>query len=194
MAHDVDGIILAAGQSSRMGRPKPALTVGGESFLARAARALHAAGCRRVLAVVGGDGAQLADGLDVEIVVNPVADSEQIDSLRCALHELDGKTGGVLVLPVDVPLVAMTTCAAVVAAFRERPAPIVVPFYRGVAGHPILIGHDLFGDVQHGDWPEGVRTIILAHAHDMLEVDVSDPGILIDIDTPADYLLHVDQR
>jgi CTP:molybdopterin cytidylyltransferase MocA len=195
----IDGIILAAGQSRRMGRPKPALTTSaGESFLERAARTLRGAECRRVLVVVaasaeaGSTAAEAATATpELEIVVNPDAASEQIDSLRLALQHLDESTDAVLVLPVDLPLLSRESAAAVVASFRARAAPVVVPAHGGMTGHPILLARTLFDEIVHGTWQAGVRSILLAHEHDVRTVNVDDPGILIDIDTPADYARHV---
>ncbi|MGH7448188.1 MAG: nucleotidyltransferase family protein, partial [Longimicrobiales bacterium] len=146
----VDGVILAAGMSSRMERPKPLLAVGAVTFLERAAATLRAAGCRRTYAVVNAtsDGAgDAARDLGVEVVTNELPDSEPIDSLRLVLEQLPADTAGVLVLPVDLPLIAEATAAAVVRSFRENPGPLILPFHNGVAGHPVLIGRELFGDI-----------------------------------------------
>src|SRR5688572_26695396 len=168
----VDGVILAAGQSRRMGAPKAALpTAAGESFLERAAQTLSRAGCRRVLVVVNAahvsTSAPTERGTElraVDFVVNDDDASEQIDSLRLALQQLDESTDAVLVLPVDLPLIAEQTAAAVVSAFREHGGPIVVPAYDGVAGHPLLLGRELFAEIVHGEWEEGMRSFLLTHA------------------------------
>lgn len=191
----IDGIILAAGHSRRMGRPKADLTVPeGASFLERAAQTLRAASCRRVLVVVNPALAhtqRTAAGVELEIVVNAAPQSEQIDSLRRALERLDESTAAVLVLPVDLPLISPLTAAAVAASFRERAAPVIVPCHDGVAGHPILLARTVFAEILHRDWEEGMRSLLLAHAPETRTVAVTDPGILIDIDTPDDYLRHV---
>jgi molybdenum cofactor cytidylyltransferase len=195
----IDGIILAAGQSRRMGQPKAELeTTDGESFLERAARTLRTAGCRRVIALVnaafeasGAAAHRVARELQLEMVVNADPGSEQIDSLRLGLQRLDDTTDAVLVLPVDVPLLAHETAAAVVASFRECAAAVVVPACGGAPGHPILLARTLFDEIVRGTWQDGVRSLLLAHEHDVRMIDVDDPGILIDIDTPADYARHV---
>jgi molybdenum cofactor cytidylyltransferase len=190
----IDGIILAAGQSRRMGQPKAALTVpDGASFLDRAVRTLRAAGCRRVLVVVNA-AAEPARGGELEVVVNAFPESEQIDSLRLALERLDDSTAAVMVLPVDLPLISPDTAAAVAASFRERAAAVVVPCHEGVAGHPILLARAVFAEILQRDWDEGMRSLLLVHEHETRTVAVTDPGILIDIDTPDDYVRHVVQQ
>jgi molybdenum cofactor cytidylyltransferase len=193
----IDGVILAAGLSSRMDRPKPLLKVGAVTFLARAAQTLRGAGCRRILAVVnaGADwAAAAARELDVELVPNEQVESEQVDSLRLALRQLADDVAAVLVLPVDLPLVSADTAAALVAEWRSSHAPLCVPFHNTVAGHPVLLGRELFDEILNRELEEGVRTLIMSHARDLHEVRVVDPGILIDIDTPDDYWRYIEQK
>lgn len=195
-APPVDGVILAAGLSTRMARPKPTLEVGSETFLERAARTLGNAGCRRTYVVANPESGWLdeAASLGLGVVINDRPGSEQIDSLRAALEQIPDDTGAVLVLPVDLPLVGERTAADVVAAYSADPAPLVLPFHSGVAGHPVLLARELFEEVLTGSFEEGVRSLILAHAHDLREVKVTDPGILIDIDTPDDYWRFIEQK
>jgi molybdenum cofactor cytidylyltransferase len=197
MSAIVDGVILAAGLSSRMAQPKPLLEVGSETFLQRCANILRAAGCHRVHAVVnaGAEWApELAARAGVELVHNEHAESEQVDSLRLVLQRLGEDVAAVLVLPVDLPLVSETTARAVVDAFRAVPAPLVLPFHNGVAGHPVLLARELFADILHTPLEEGIRSLIMTHARLMREVRVNDPGILVDIDTPDDYWRYVQQK
>jgi molybdenum cofactor cytidylyltransferase len=193
----IDGVILAAGLSSRMERPKPLLQVGSLTFLARAALTLRRAGCRHIYAVVNA-GAEWAEDaareLDVELVANEQVESEQIDSLRLALRQVPDDAAAVLVLPVDLPLVAEETAAGLIAAFRAEPAPLYLPFHNTVAGHPVLIGRDLFDEILTAELEEGMRSLIMSHARDLREVRVADPGILIDIDTPDDYWRYIEQK
>jgi CTP:molybdopterin cytidylyltransferase MocA len=196
-AQPVDGVVLAAGLSSRMARPKPQLAVGTMTFLERAATTLRAAGCRRTYAVVNATDPVTADaardhGLDV--VINEYPESEPIDSLRLVLERLPDDTGAVLVLPVDLPLIAEDTATAIVRSFRDNPGPLILPFHNGVAGHPILIGRDLFTEILTRPFDEGLRSLIMESAQTLREVKVVDPGILIDIDTPDDYWRFIETK
>jgi CTP:molybdopterin cytidylyltransferase MocA len=100
----------------------------------------------------------------------------------------------VLVLPVDLPLIAEETAAAIVRSFRENPGPLILPFHNGVAGHPILIGRELFSEILTRPFDEGLRSLIMESAHTLREVKVVDPGILIDIDTPDDYWRFIETK
>jgi molybdenum cofactor cytidylyltransferase len=192
----VDGIILAAGLSSRMARPKPLLEVGTVTFLERAADILRSGGCRNIIVVANSAATWLerAQALDLDVVINEDPDSEQVDSLRLALRAVPADTAAVLVLPVDLPLVTALRGGAVVDSFRSDPTALIVPFHNTVAGHPILIGRALFDELLTTQLEEGVRTLIMAHARDMREVRVIDPGVLIDIDTPDDYWRYIVQK
>lgn len=193
----VDGVILAAGLSSRMERPKPLLNVGSMTFLERAVKTLQVAGCRRTYAVVNAseDGTgESARALGVEVVVNDEPESAPVDSLRLVLERLPDDAAAVVVLPVDLPLISEETVTAIVRSFRESPGRLILPFHNGVAGHPVLIGRELFDDVMTRDLEEGLRSLIMESARTLREVRVVDPGILIDIDTPDDYWRFIETK
>ncbi|MGH7554173.1 MAG: nucleotidyltransferase family protein [Longimicrobiales bacterium] len=186
----IDGIVLAAGRSARMGRPKPLLRVDGETFLERAIRRLTAGGCRSVSVVVNDrDGAvpRLARTLGAAVVVNPDSSSAQIDSVRLALANLPPDSSAVVVLPVDAPLVAIATVAAVIAAYRARRAPLVLPVHAGKDGHPVLLARATFASILRDDLPEGLHSVMQSRADTIERVPVDDDGTLSDIDTPEQY-------
>lgn len=186
----VDGVVLAAGRSRRMGRAKALLELQGERFLERAIRVLAAAGCRSVLAVLNAaDDAAIraARAAGAGIVLNPHAGSEQVDSLRLAIHALPADGDAALVLPVDRPLVQEATARALIEAFRATRKTVVRPVCHGQAGHPTLFARSVLLEILETELPEGARSIIARHAADTHDVAVDDPGINQNIDTPEDY-------
>ncbi|CAN5748244.1 nucleotidyltransferase family protein [soil metagenome] len=190
----IAGIVLAAGRSRRMGQPKALLPAAGASFLRHVIEALRGGGCDPVLVVVAPpvrvearEIARAARDYGAEVVVNPSGELEQIDSLRTALHSLPDSVRAVVVTPVDFPLVRAETTRALVEAYRARRAPIVLPAYRGVHGHPVLFARDVFRELLTGSLPEGARSVVHAHRAELEEVTVHDEGVLQDVDTPADY-------
>lgn len=193
------GVVLAAGQSRRMDRPKALLRLGGRTFLERVVSALQNGGCDAVLVVVGPTGAAVpeqiaaaAAAVGARVVHNPAVESEQIDSLRIALRALPPATAAVLTTPVDVPRIDSGTVAALIAAFRARGAPIVRPVCGTRHGHPVLFARRLFPELLAEPLPHGARGVVHAHAAEIEDVTVPDPAVLLDVDTPADYrrLLH----
>lgn len=189
-----DGIILAAGRSRRMGTSKSMLGVDDKTFIASAVQALRDGGCRDVVAVIGADAGEAgtaASQAGARVVVNPAEDSEQIDSLRLALRNLSPGAEAAVVLPVDHPLVTSDTVARVLEAWTASRPPIARASHGGTAGHPTLFAASLFDELLEGDVPEGARSVIAAHAADVLDVAVDDPGVVADIDTPDDYRRHV---
>jgi molybdenum cofactor cytidylyltransferase len=189
MTRTVDAVLLAAGRSTRMGEPKPLLEIGGETFLERAIRVLREGGCRYVVAVLndGADWAQrLADTSGAAVVVNPDALSEQLDSLRLALPHVPADADGIAVLPVDFPRLTADTVTRLVQAFAGGDAPIVLPEHNGETGHPVLLARSLFGELEKAELPNGVRSLLEARAAEIERVLVDDPGVLLDVDTPAD--------
>ena len=186
----VDGVVLAAGRSSRMGTPKTALELDGATFVQRVVRALREGGCRDVVAVVGADDSRAgpeAAAAGARVVMNTARDSEQIDSLRLALRNLMPGAEGIVVLPVDHPRVSAASVEAVIHGWTGTRRPIARASYGGTAGHPTLFAASVFDELLRGELPEGARSVIAAHAAEVLDVPVTDPGVTTDIDTPDDY-------
>lgn len=171
-----------------MGRPKPLLQLDGATLLERAIAALAVGGCAPVICVVPAGPAEIgaaARAAGAAIVVNPDADSEQIDSLRLGLDALPAGVDAVVVHLSDHPLASAETVRALVRAREAGGAPIVRPVYGGEPGHPTLFARVLFDELR-ADQPHGARSVIEAHAHEVEDVPVDDPGIAVDLDTPDD--------
>jgi molybdenum cofactor cytidylyltransferase len=186
------GIVLAGGQSQRMGRPKATLKAGDETFLERAVRVLKEGGCRDVVVVLNTDDPALIDLTSGSGARSAGGGGgpEQIDSLRAGVQALPSKAEAAVVLPVDHPLVQPASVAALIGAFRSSGAAIARACYAARHGHPVLFGAAVFDELLHGNLPEGARSVVRAHAEGIEEVEVDDPGVLIDVDTPEDYEEH----
>lgn len=187
------GVVLAAGGSSRMGVPKALLDVGGMTFVSRLVQALVRGGCHPVV-VVGSSGAGgLAEEVErgpAALVVNPGGRGGQIGSLCRALDHLAGRADppvAVAFTPVDNPAVDPATVRALVEAWRRSRAAIVLPRCRERRGHPVVADVGIAGEFREGGLPEGARTVVRRDSGRVLEVEVDDPGILDDLDTPERY-------
>jgi CTP:molybdopterin cytidylyltransferase MocA len=202
----VVGIVLAAGASSRMGRPKALLTVQGRSFLARILAAQTEAGIGQVVLVTGVHDevirqhvAEVRVRVPVELVTNPDPTQGQLSSLLLALDAAEramsrGVTGGatpggveaILVWPVDFPLVRPATVRALLAAANAG-APVVRPVFAGRHGHPVLFARRFFPALRAAPPDQGARAVVRALGTEVCDVEVADAGVCEDIDTPEEY-------
>ena len=180
----IAAIVLAAGASSRMGHAKAMLTLGpaGPTFVDAITDTLRAADVPVWRIVVAPGFAARGD----HDVVNPDPSLGMLSSIQCGLGDFPEPPDAVLVWPVDHPLVAPETVRAILAAFKSANTPVVVPTYKGRRGHPVLFAARVFPELLAADRSHGAREVVHAH-DDRVELEVSDPGVIEDIDTPADY-------
>jgi molybdenum cofactor cytidylyltransferase len=179
------GVILAAGESSRMGFPKALLRYRGESFLDTLA-GLFAARCSPVIVVVGAHAARIraAAARPVQFVLNPDYTRGMTSSLQCGLRAVPPEAEGVLFTLVDHPAVAPDTLDALLAA----PSPLLrVPRYQGKRGHPIWFSRALIPEFLAIAEPRAAREVVHAHAAQTSFLDLPDPGIVADIDDAEAY-------
>jgi molybdenum cofactor cytidylyltransferase len=193
----VAGLVLAAGESSRMGRDKALLPYRGRTFLEIIIAKLNEAGVSRVVVVLGHHAESIKQAVDLtaaEIVTNRDYQRGQTSSLQAGLSALqtlptqEGEAPEAIILClVDHPAFEPATVSALMAAFERTAAPVVVPVLGGRRGHPVLIARPLFGPLLELGPGEGANKVIRA-CHDQTEfVAVADPGILIDVDDPETY-------
>ncbi|MBI5215046.1 MAG: nucleotidyltransferase family protein [Ignavibacteriae bacterium] len=185
------GVILAAGASSRMGTPKPLLKIGEETFLQRIVRVLHSARVMENILVLGSHAEQLQASLswfDGKIVVNNHWEQGQMCSLRAGLSAVEiEKAHGVIVCPVDRPLLTQSLVVDLLQGFWKSNKNIVLPKYNERRGHPVIFGTSMFDALQTAPMNESARFIIHNHPEEILEVPVDEEGVLVNIDTPDDY-------
>lgn len=189
------GVILAAGESRRMGRPKALLAAPGweppESFLDRMI-GLLAAHSAPVIVVLGAHADAIRGGAarasQATFVVNQRYPEGQLTSLQCGLRAVPEEAAGVIFTPVDFPRVLAGTVAGVVAAFwRGDGSGLVIPRYQGRRGHPVCAARKFIPEFLELPAEAQARQIIHRHAAQACYVDVDDPGILRDVDDPEAY-------
>jgi CTP:molybdopterin cytidylyltransferase MocA len=189
-------IILAAGESTRMGRPKALLeTRDGRPFVAAVVRAFAAAAVTEVVIVTGRDHAGITDAIARDappvaprLIRNPDPSRGQLSSLWVGMEAaLARPADGLLVTLVDVPLLSPAVIARVVEAWRTSRAPVVRPAIGGRHGHPVVFDAAVFEELRRAPLDAGAKSVVRAHAAEVLDVPVADEGCLIDVDTPAEY-------
>jgi len=189
MAPRIEGILLAAGESRRMGYPKPLLRIGDETFIARSARSILAV-VPRLIVVLGAHAERIRPAIpsDPRIVTveNPHFEAGQLSSLKVGLGAVGNDCGGVLVHLADHPLVQPSTFESVVAEFVRGRGAIVIARCAGKRGHPVIFGDSVFRELLEAPEEQGARAVVIRDPARVAYHDVDDPGVTLDLDTPAD--------
>ena len=189
-SNHVAALILAAGASSRMGRPKQLLDWKGRPLVRAAADAALEARLDPLLVVVGGAGDEVAHvlaGLPLRIVANPDYAAGQSTSLRAGIAALGNDADAVVVLLGDQPFVSAAIVEQLVAEWQAGGASIVAPTYAGQRGNPVLFARAIFPELLNIQGDQGARAVLTADRARLRLVAFDDPRPLADIDTPEDY-------
>jgi len=180
------GLILAAGESRRMGSPKALLQYGGETFLDRLIGLFEARSAPVIVVLgAGADQVRAATLRKATFVENAGWQRGQITSMQCGLRAAPPDVDGVLFTLVDHPAVRAETIDALLAA--PAAAWLRVPRYREQNGHPIWFSRNLIGAFLALAESGSARDVVRAHAAETEIVAVDDPGVLADIDDPGAY-------
>lgn len=170
-----------------MGTPKQLLPLRGKPALRRTIEALVQGGITRAVAVLPPESPEMENvlaGLPVILVHNAIPRSEMADSVRIGLSEVGSGATGVLIAPADHPLVSAGTVHTLCTLHRSIPGRILMPTYGGRRGHPTLFPQSLLRGLSPG---LTLRDVLRQNAGDVQAVDVPDEGVVLDMDTPADY-------
>jgi molybdenum cofactor cytidylyltransferase len=211
----INAIVLAAGESKRMGMSKPLLwfprrscvparrlPASGDArptkrsdttFLAQIVSVLQQSEVDGVTVVLGAQAAEIQASTDlanVDVVVNENYRNGQLSSLTAGLKSLPSRAEAILLCLVDNPLITAAMVNRVVQAFHDTGKPIVIPVFERRRGHPALFARALFDELLHAPAEEGARYVVRSHKDLVFEVEIPEPAILTRIDTPEDYLSH----
>jgi molybdenum cofactor cytidylyltransferase len=187
----ITAIILAAGESKRMGQPKMLMPWGKSTVLQTVVATIQAAGLNDVLVVTGGAHNQVEAlvGKSVQTVFNEnFADGEMLSSIQAGLMVKMREASAALICLGDQPQVQERSVRRVCDAFRKSKSNIVVPSYQMQRGHPWLVARPLWEELLAMKSPKSPRDFLNAHAKKIEYVQVETPSIIEDLDTPDDYL------
>ena len=189
-------VVLSAGESSRMGRPKALLPIDGQTFIERIVAALKQTKVGKIIVILGHNARELQSKishLPVEILINTDYKLGQLSSLQLAVRNLqpDLDCDGMLVHLVDHPYLAPALVEEMIRRFYETKKRIIVPKFHGKRGHPVIFSNALFDEILSAPMEEGAKAVVNAHRAETLEIETAEEGIAVDIDTPELYQQHV---
>lgn len=185
----IGAIVLAAGASTRMGRQKLLMPIGGTPLIRHVIEQLLQAPVDPVVVVTGHDRSAVEDvlsGLAIHFAHNPKPSDGMLSSVRTGIRALPDSAHALVALG-DQPAIPPDTVSALVQTFESNRAGIVVPVAKKMRGHPVLIHARYRNEILNDFDDVGLRGLLHRHSSTIVECPVDETGVLVDIDTPADY-------
>lgn len=186
----IAALILAAGRSSRMGTFKPLMPLGGRTILEILIDLYRSAGISNILVVLGHQAADARSVLEKQGIpwtINKHYDQGMFSSIQTGVKNLNHDNEAFFLQPADIPLVRPETLRNLIDVRQEKKALICYPCHEGRRGHPPLLSTTLIPAVLAFDEPGGMRALLARYQDRHMNIDVADPGILMDLDTMEDY-------
>lgn len=189
----INAIILAAGQSERMGKPKPLLTFKDQTFLEHIIEELKLSDIDKITVVLGANADNIQGNVDLSetnVVINSDYLEGQLSSLKKALKNLPENTQAILLVLVDHPFFTKELINEIVKVFHKTNNPIIVPVFNNKRGHPTLFSKAVFAQLLDAPKDQGARYVLHSNKEKIFELTTAQSGILIGIDTPDEYRFH----
>jgi molybdenum cofactor cytidylyltransferase len=186
----ISAVLLAAGESSRMGEPKQLLPFGRSTFVEQAVDTLLGSAVAEVIVVVGHRAEVVVERIGsrpVKIAPNPDYKQGMSTSIITGLKLVAPEAGAVMMALSDQPLLNSRTIDKLICGFLSGDKGIAIPTCRGIRGHPVIFTKKYTAELMAVKGDIGGRQIVSAHPEDVLEVDVASEGVVVDINTRDDY-------
>ena len=186
----ISAILLAAGESRRMGEFKQLLMFAGRTFVECCVDHLLASRVDELVVVTGhrqSDVRRALGSRPVRVAHNADYRDGMSSSVKCGIAAVSPAATAVLVALVDQPQIEPFIINRVIAEYEQRRALIVIPTYNGHNGHPVLIDFQLRDELLTFDPSQGLRQVIHAHAAEVVHVEMATEAVLTDFDYPEDY-------
>jgi len=183
-------MILAAGESTRMGKPKLLLPFGNKTIIESIIEKVIPSKVDRTLVVLGSGWEKIEPKIKrfpLKITVNPHFKKGMLSSVQWGFKTLPKKARAALVLLGDQPAVSTVVLDKIIDAYQATKKGIVLPVYKKERGHPVLIDLKYKGEVESLSHQVGLRGLVYSHPEDIMEVKVKTASILKDIDYLEDY-------
>jgi molybdenum cofactor cytidylyltransferase len=189
-------IILAAGESKRMGFPKLLLQFNGKTMIENVIIHVAQSDSDGILVVLGAGREELVELIrkyDVTYCYNENYREGMLSSVQCGFKNLPLDIEAVMVFQGDEPFISPEVINSVTEAYRSSGRGIIIPVYKGKRGHPLLLDIKYRDQIDNLDQNEGLRSITKIYYDDIHEVETDEPGILRDFDTLDDYKKEFNQ-
>ena len=186
----ISGIILAAGASTRMGTAKQLLPMGGTTILGKVVAHTIASCLHEVIVVIGYEADRVIRRVDLSgtrVLKNPAYQRGQSTSLKEGIKAVSPPCTAAMFLLGDQPFITPSIINNMIEAYDKSDAPIAIPYHDGRRGNPVIVKSDLFHRLTQLTGDVGARSLFEAYKASILRVNISDPAVLRDIDTPNDY-------
>lgn len=185
------GLILAAGESKRMGQPKLLLPYGEGTVIESVLKAAHGSRLNATLVVCPPRDArilELVERFSFQVVINPQPEKGMLSSVVIGLNRIPQEAEAVVVILGDQPAVASSLIDLLIIGYRVKGSGIIVPVYKQKRGHPVLLDLKYREEISQLNPEIGLRALLRMYPDDVLEIPVNEPAAVLDIDTPEDYL------
>lgn len=186
----VSGIILAAGTASRMGRTKQLLAFQRTTLLGQVILNAKQSLIDEIIVVLGHHADDIRNKTNLKdtiTIFNPDFKKGQSTSLIAGIKSVASDSDAAMFLLADQPFVASNTINALICAFKSSTASIGIPYYKNKQGNPVIVSKSMFSRIHTLTRDIGARALFQAYKDQILKIPVSDPSILADVDTIADY-------
>jgi molybdenum cofactor cytidylyltransferase len=181
-------VILAAGESSRMGSPKALLKYQGGPFLEHLIQVTRHPKVGLTRVVLGANAEEICSELRLDpttVVVNTNWSQGQLSSIHAALRSLPaGVTDGILLCLVDHPLISASLVGELIESFYASGKLIVLPTYSGKRGHPAIFSSTLYAELLAAPLDTGARAVVWAHSTEVLEIPTGEEGVVLNLNDP----------
>jgi molybdenum cofactor cytidylyltransferase len=183
-------IVLAAGESRRMGSPKMILPYEGMTIIEKVLENILASGVEKVVTVIGAHNDEVLRVIErfpVMHCYNSNFKKGMLSSVKCGFGFLPGDFRAALVFLGDQPMVETSVIDKMIDVYNESGKGLLVPVFDNKRGHPLLAEKKYRNEIIRLDDPEGLKGLLRRHPDDILEVVTGNPSVLMDIDTREDY-------
>lgn len=186
----VSAVVLAAGMSSRLGRPKQLVSLGSRPLLEGVLDAIRGSKVRGVVVVLGHESDEVARRVRLRpaerVVVNPDYSRGLSTSVKAGIRAVSPGASAVLLVLADQPFLSTALVDRIVDAYLASAARVVAPTRRGLQGNPVLVDRSLFPEVLGVEGDVGAKPVIARHRDETVFIEVEEQDALLDVDTEED--------